>query len=237
MQWQCESITDSGKVRQVNEDSIYSGTSNQVWAVADGMGGHHRGDIASQTIVKKLALYKPGLRSGISIRRLEELINCANSSLLEKAANMDSGIIASTCAVLSIHGQSVICTWVGDSRIYRYRHHKLTQLTRDHSYQSLYEDLRIRGKSVDKTLVDEQTLTRGVGAESDLKVEHCHFSYSRGDRYLLCTDGLYKEISDNELSDLYESNQKDKDLISQLHLAYLAGGARDNLGVILLTAA
>ncbi len=237
MPWQSESITDPGKVRQVNEDSIYSATADQIWAVADGMGGHHRGDIASQAIVAQLKQYKPGQRSGVSLRRLEDLIYRANTDLVATAQRMDSGIVASTCAVLSIHRQSAICSWVGDSRIYRYRHHTLTQLTRDHSYQSLFDDLRNAGQSVDKTLVDEQTLTRGVGAENDLQIEHCHFSYMPGDRYLLCTDGLYKEVSDAELSTLYDANRLDRDLISLLHQAYLDGGARDNLGMILLTAA
>ena len=125
---------------------------------------------------------------------------------------------------------------MGDSRIYRYRNEKLEQLTRDHSYQTLFQDLRDSGQTIDETFVDEQTLTRGVGAENDLQIEHCHFSYLPGDRYLLCTDGLYKEVTDTELTTHYQSGQQDESLITQLHQAYLNGGARDNLGMILLTA-
>ena len=235
MQWQCSSRTDAGKVRKINEDSIYHNDDQQMWVVADGMGGHHRGDIASQTVVRYLDSYRAVTHTGISMQRIDNLLNAANSELIEKAETEGADIIASTCALMLRHKNSVICVWVGDSRVYRFRQGELTQLTRDHSYESLLEDMRNAGENVDDLMVNTQTLTRGIGAEDNLQIEKCHFSVEAGDRYLLCTDGLYKEVSDEELMNHYNTINDDDTLVETLHQAYLDGGARDNLGVILVT--
>ncbi|MEM7256815.1 MAG: protein phosphatase 2C domain-containing protein [Pseudomonadota bacterium] len=236
MQWQSCAITDTGKVRKLNEDSIFQNDQQHIWAVADGMGGHHRGDLASQTVVKQLHNYCVTQHSGIAVQSIDSLLHTANAELVGKAAEIDSGIIATTAAVLTCSRQSIICSWVGDSRVYRYREGCLTQLTRDHSYESILEDLRNKGESVEHVMVDTQTLTRGVGAESELIVEHCMFQVNRGDRYLICTDGLYKEVSDVELRHTYNTIHRDQELLEKLHHDYLSAGARDNLGLILLTA-
>ncbi len=236
MLWQCHTITDTGKVRSVNEDSIYHSEQHQLWAVADGMGGHHRGDIASQAIVNHLRSFTPSSHSGFSLQRIVQILNTANNELVEKAALEDAGVIASTCAILTRSKHSIICSWVGDSRIYRFRNNVLTQLTRDHSYETLIDDMRNSGQKIDDVMIDIQTLTRGVGAESNLNVEHSHFIPQKNDRYLLCTDGLYKEVSHSELQRRYAETADDQALITTLHEAYLAGGARDNLGLTLVTA-
>lgn len=235
MQWHCQAVTDPGKVRKLNEDSIFHNNDLQMWAVADGMGGHHRGDLASQTIVKHLGSYQPTAHAGIAVRQIESLLQAANSELVTMAAQDDTGIIASTCAILSRTRDSIVCSWVGDSRIYRFRSGALTRLTRDHSYESVIEDLRNSGESVEHIMVNPETLTRGVGAEPDLLVEHCHFQVAPGDRYLICTDGLYKEVSETDLRRDYTTIPQDDKLINKLHQDYLDAGARDNLGLILLT--
>ena len=235
MQWSGHAITDPGKVRKLNEDSIFYDDNRQIWMVADGMGGHHRGDIASQTIVKYVQSYLATRHGGISLERLVDLLQKANTELVEKALQDDTGISASTCAILSRRKHSIICSWVGDSRIYRLRHNKLTQLTRDHSYESLIKDMQNSGEDVEDIMVDTQALTRGVGAETQLQVEHCQFIPQAEDRYLLCTDGLYKEVPNAEIERRYIATQSDKELLTELHEAYLEGGARDNLGLILIT--
>lgn len=235
MQWQCHAVTDAGKKRKLNEDSIYHNEEQQVWAVADGMGGHHRGDLASQTIVRHLQSYTGSHHAGVTVQRLIRILQTSNAELVEKARSENAGVIASTCAVLTRCKHSIICSWVGDSRVYRYRGNVLTQLTRDHSYESLIEDLRNSGKLVDEIMGDTQALTRGVGAEPDLQVEHCHFKPLQGDRYLLCTDGLYKEVPNDALEKYYSQNPSDEVLLGKLHQAYLDGGARDNLGLILVS--
>ncbi len=235
MHWHCHAVTDPGKVRKLNEDSIFHSDEKQLWAVADGMGGHHRGDIASQTIVRHLQSFNYASHSGITVQRLVDILHTANDELIEIARVESADVVASTCAILSRSHHSIICSWVGDSRIYRFRQGELTQLTRDHSYESLIDDMRNSGQNVDDIMVDTQTLTRGVGAEPLLEVEHCHFIPQPGDRYLLCTDGLYKEVPNPELAQRYAANTSDEALTRELHQAYLDNGARDNLGLILIT--
>ena len=236
MPWQCHVATDAGKVRKVNEDSVYHSDTHQLWAVADGMGGHHRGDIASQTIVKYLQSFDLAPHAGITVQRIRSILQAANTELLEKARSEGSGIIATTCAILLRVKDTAVCIWVGDSRIYRYRTARLTSLTRDHSYESLIEDMRNSGEQVQDIMVNTQTLTRGIGAEGDLQIEMTHFPVNHGDRFLLCTDGLYKEVSEQEILKHYGEIGDDATLLSTLHQGYLDGGARDNLGIILVTA-
>ncbi|OED39511.1 hypothetical protein AB833_15190 [Chromatiales bacterium (ex Bugula neritina AB1)] len=231
-----EMISDTGKVRSINEDSIYRNESHSIWAVADGMGGHHRGDIASRAVIESLAKYQPTRHSGVTLTHLELLLKTANDQLLNLAAQENSGLIASTCTAITTYKDTLVCTWVGDSRVYRYRDTRLDQLTRDHSYHSIVEDLHNNGKTLDDYTTDLDTLTRGIGAEPNLEIEHCQYNLRPGDRLLLCTDGLYKELSDSELHSHYNNHQDDASLLSTLHNTYLERGARDNLGLILLTA-
>jgi len=233
--WQLESLTDPGKVRQHNEDSIFCNAELEICAVADGMGGHHRGDLASQTIVEMLQHYKPALHSGISLRRIESILETANTTLLENARELEAGIVASTCAILYAGSNTLVASWVGDSRIYRFRNNTLNCLTRDHTYETLFQDMRINGQNPDGIAIDPQTLTRGVGAEPDIKIEHAHFRPLPGDRYLLCTDGLYKEVADDELQQHFARSTDNAAVMEYLHALYLERGARDNLGLILLT--
>lgn len=235
MNWVSHTVTDTGKVRRINEDSIYHSDDQKIWVVADGMGGHHRGDVASQTIIESLKQISSTKHSGVCLNRIVEALSSTNSLLIEKSTTENTEIIASTCAILSCFNSYSICSWVGDSRIYRFRNSELTRLTRDHSYKSLIDDLRIQGERVNEILVDPQTLTRGVGAEEELQIEHCHYSLSPDDRFLLCTDGLYKEVDELFIQQLYLTGQNDESILAKLHDTYLNSGARDNLGLILVS--
>lgn len=237
LQWQSVAVTDTGKKRQINEDSVFVNDTQLIWAVADGMGGHSRGDYASQTVVKHLELYRDSRKSGVSMARIGELLTDANTDLIEKARQENADIVASTAAILCARPDSVICSWVGDSRVYRYRNGELLQLTRDHNYEALLLDLSNSGVETPMNLVDPQALTRGVGAEDTLDTEHCRYNAQAGDRYLVCTDGLYKEIEEQQIESLFAQWPNDAELIEQLHQMYLSGGARDNLGMVLVSAA
>ena len=236
LRWQSHWATDTGKKRRLNEDSVFVNDDELLWAVADGMGGHHQGDYASQAVVAQLGHYRYSGRSGVALTSIEQLLAAANTELTDKAARDGTGICASTVAILCAREESIICSWAGDSRIYRYRDGQLAQLTRDHNYESVLADLQDKGLEAPGGLADPQALTRGVGADDTLTPEHCRYDVRHGDRYLLCTDGLYKEINDGQLCRLFADIPANHDLIERLHQDYLSSGARDNLGMILLSA-
>ncbi len=233
--WQSVAVTDAGKKRQINEDSLFVNDTELIWAVADGMGGHARGDYASQTVVEHLGRYENSQKTGVTMRQIELLLSDANTDLVNKATELDANIIASTVAILCARNDSVICSWVGDSRIYRFRDDTLLRLTRDHTYEALLQDMNNSGADTSNTLVDPQALTRGVGADETLNTEHARYTSITGDRYLICTDGLYKEIDEDQIEQYFAQQPDDKILLNQLHETYLTNGARDNLGLVVVS--
>ena len=235
LQWQSVTISDAGKIRQVNEDSLYANDAEMIWAVADVMGGHERGDYASQRVVEHLGRYENSRRTGVTMRQIELLLSDANKDLVNKAKEVDANVIASTAAVLCARSDSLICSWVGDSRIYRFRNGSLLRLTRDHTYETLLQDMSDRGADTSKILVDSQALTRGVGAENTLNTEQARYTSIAGDRYLICTDGLYKEVDEHQIEQYFAQLPNDKELLDQLHETYLTNGARDNLGMVVVS--
>ena len=86
-----------------------------------------------------------------------------------------------------------------------------------------------------KILVDSQALPRGVGAENTLNTEQARYTSIAGDRYLICTDGLYKEVDEHQIEQYFAQLPNDKELLDQLHETYLTNGARDNLGMVLVS--
>jgi len=113
-------LSDIGNKRKVNEDSYISSDDNKIWAVADGMGGHNAGDIASQTLIKYLSEYIPSESINDSVISLEHIIHKANDDLIEKAAKLDdAAIIGATLVLLIANKSEGVILWAGDSRISR----------------------------------------------------------------------------------------------------------------------
>ena len=138
--WTSNSYTDTGKVRKINEDSVLDLSTENIWLVADGMGGHSHGDYASQLVVNTLRNFSSSVHSGISKARIVAALDYCNTQLLQKAKNDRVDIVGCTVALLHARAHSVMCSWSGDSRIYRLRNDELTQLTQDHSQESAIND-------------------------------------------------------------------------------------------------
>ena len=231
MKWSAMHYTDTGLVRTHNEDALIDSSDEHLWAVADGMGGHEAGDYASQHVVDQLGTYKYHVRPGICLSRLNDLLRKSNQHLLEKARDEHRGTIGCTVAALIVSRLHVICSWSGDSRIYRMRSGTLKQLTRDHNYGSLLEDRNVV-QFPDSPSDNAEMLTAAIGGEETLHVEHCWFCLQADDRFLLCTDGLYKEMQDREIESAL-NDESDPDLIVQsLANLYKERGARDNAGIM-----
>jgi len=222
-------------VRQLNEDSCMEMAWHGLWAVADGMGGHAAGDFASQSVVK--ALREIGNHEDLNclVADAERALQSVNSMLVQEASRRQEQIIGSTVAVLAVFGDSCVCVWAGDSRIYRYRHATLTQLTQDHSQ---VEELIARGlitrKDAEK-LPGSNAITRAVGVTEHLELDSVSSDVNAGDIFLLCSDGLYNEVSNEDIGkflavgDCRESAEK---LVQNA----LDHGARDNVSVVVVRA-
>lgn len=229
--WTSSQYTDTGKVRNINEDSLIVNDQHFLWAVADGMGGHENGDYASQYVTDILSQYRNADTIGSAIARIDRCLAHCNTHLVEKAAAEQRDIIGCTLALLYIHDQQAYCVWSGDSRIYRLRNSQLLQMTRDHNYECLTLDRDLIANP-NAMAGDEQMLTCAIGGDIELQIEHCHYSTQENDQYFLCTDGLYKEISEQELCDTLNQFEPGEAAVNALAQLYQERGARDNVGMV-----
>jgi len=230
--WHSACATDAGKVRTVNEDACLDLPELGLWVVADGMGGHEAGDVASHMIIEHLRqISEPyDLNSFVSEaqRRLLEV----NRSLREMATQQySSATIGSTVVVLLAYDRQCACLWVGDSRIYRLRNDKLEQMTKDHSMVEEYIDEGLmRPEEANNSRV-ANVLTRAVGAEDELGIDLRIVDMQDGDSFLLCSDGLYREVSHEEIAELMTNQDDCVTMTNNLLERALNKGAKDNVTV------
>lgn len=231
--WQSFAKTDKGKVRKYNEDAILDRPDLGLWVVADGMGGHQAGDLASRKIIH--ALNKIHLSSSLesSITQVKEALQLVNHELRELAAkSYDQQIIGSTVVALIAGKSHFACLWAGDSRLYRLRDQKLLQLTRDHcDEQEDMADLLSIGASTE--LKQNNVITRAVGAYNELDMDCQIFTTQSGDLFLLSSDGLDKELSFQEIEQVLIDNVYN-DSVEILLEKVLNSRARDNTSVIVV---
>lgn len=225
-----------GLVRRVNEDSYYINDTNDVLAVADGMGGYVGGEIASKTAVEAIAYYFQNYTHS-SPMQLEKAIQYANSCILSKT-KIDSSLegMGTTVSMLALSENKAFWAHVGDSRIYLLRDGDLIQITQDHS---VVASLVRQGKLTEEESLhhpDKNVLTRAVGVDETLKVDSGGFIVREGDRILLCTDGLNTLVSNDELTTaLSDLARNERDIIHDLFARVYQNGAKDNVTAILLT--
>lgn len=227
-------MTDAGRVRGHNEDAVLELGAESLWCVADGMGGHHDGAHASALAVKALARYRASPHRGIALARLEMLVARCNEMLLRHARDRDVDIIGCTLAVLTLHGTSALASWCGDARVYRLRGERLLGLTRDHSVgaESDDRDLHVQPEPHQH---GRAALTAAVGGGQTPRLEHSWFALEAGDRFVLCTDGLVKELDDAEIAQALGSNDSAEAAVTTLFERYHQRGARDNIGIVGVT--
>ncbi|MFC1589035.1 PP2C family protein-serine/threonine phosphatase [Pseudomonadota bacterium] len=196
-----DGMTDVGKRRLHNEDSFYASDDKCLWFVADGMGGHNAGDFASQSLVNDAeAFFTPGGSIEESTEILEEIIQQTNLNLIKKASNIaDDTLIGATIALLLSKDSQGVVLWAGDSRIYRVRSGNIEQLTTDHSLVNDMIEQKLINPDDAESHPDKNKITRAIGYDKDLELDYRKISILPGDRYILCSDGLTKELSDNEI--------------------------------------
>lgn len=238
--WDSAAGTHVGRVRQINEDSFLDLPGIGLWAVADGMGGHDAGDVASQTVIEELSRVPPPISREALIGNIEQRVRAANARLCRLAEDRGGGVVGSTVAVLACCAGSALCLWAGDSRVYRWRDGALRRLTEDHS--QVQEMVRLGLVSADE--VDSQPggniITRAVGASQHLNLDRQWFDLAPGDIFLLCSDGLTAHLKDAEIAAVLTeigSSQGPENCapaVARLVDQTLERGAKDNVTVVIV---
>ena len=230
--WQSYGLSVVGLRRKLNEDAILDRGDIGLWAVADGMGGHSAGDVASKALVEALSAIPPVEDLEHFSEQVASAIHTVNHSLVQMAQNRSDGqIIGSTIIVLLMVGKEFRYLWAGDSRLYRYRCGNLEQLTTDHS---LYNESISQGLSPTDGSLEQgrgNIITRAVGADVQLQLDWGQGEVEEGDLFLLCSDGIDKELSHDDIAASCVEGSV-QDITERLvHEAEDRGG-RDNISVI-----
>jgi len=230
--WQSQSAIDIGKRRKHNEDALLDRPEKGLWVVADGMGGHQAGDVASSMIVNALDQLQPGKDLQKSVQEVSSCLYRINNQLRQLATNhYHNQIVGSTVVVLIAGNEdSLVCVWAGDSRLYRLRNHRLQQMTVDHC-ETMDESNDVSQSGIHELKVNN-VITRAIGAFDQLELDYKYIDCQIGDKFLLCSDGVDKELSRKEIEEiLIEENENDAEALMQ---AVLVKQASDNVSIIVI---
>ena len=224
--------THVGRVRTNNEDSYALRPEIAFWAVADGMGGHEKGEWASAALTEAVAgVTLPADLDG-ACAAVADMIHAANARMFGEAA--ERGIqMGSTFVALHFSGSAFALFWVGDSRGYVLRDGVLHQLTRDHSQvQAMVDRGLIRPEEVDGHPMSH-VLARAVGAQAEVEVDVIVDEALPDDVFLLCSDGLTNRVSDAEIAEALASHGH-QDALDRLIALTLDRGAPDNVTAVII---
>lgn len=223
--------TETGKVRRRNEDSILVRDDAGLWVVADGLGGHSAGDYASGMIVERLAALPRDGDLFEFIEAIEDTLVGINSDLRRTAQLRGTDIIGSTVVVLVHDKDLMLCGWVGDSRAYSFEDGRLDQISRDHVYGQRDDVTQFGG---DKSQPGNGALTRAVGADDVLFVDWVVADNRPGTRFVLCSDGVNKEMSDDEIEAACRRHGTAPAVLDELFEVSMQRAARDNVSAVIV---
>lgn len=229
--------SDTGTLRVQNEDSFLA--EEKIFVVADGMGGHNAGEVASAMAIKMLA---EAQANGISdASQLAKVIEQINHSIFQAAANQtDQRGMGTTLAVLALtpnettNEVSAAVANIGDSRTYLFRNDEFRQVSVDHSYvQDLVSEGLITREEA-RTHARRNIVTRALGIEPSVAVDTWTLPLITGDRYVLCSDGLVDEVTDEAIEKCVKQKIEPQKVADQLVALANANGGRDNITVIIV---
>ena len=232
------SLTDIGRVREINQDSIAVEPDEGLFIVADGMGGHAAGEKASQTAVQiiceRLASAKT-LANGALLDTLQTAIQDANRTIIQ--TSMDEPTMrgmGTTATVIVTHGNQIYVGHVGDSRAYLVRNRRIDQLTEDHSIVAQLVRARAITPQEAARHPYRNVITRCLGMQAEVEADTQQREFKPGDRVLMCSDGLSGLVSDDEmLQHILSSDDPQKTAQDLVNLANSRGGS-DNISVVLI---
>ena len=230
--WASYGLTVVGHKRQHNEDAMLNCPERGIWVVADGMGGHQAGDMASQLIVDSLSALPSVDGMEARVEGVCSKLQNINYELCRFADDLQQGsIVGSTVVVLLAQGEECAAIWAGDSRLYRLRGGVLSKVTEDHTLLDELMACGLMSREVAELQAGANVITRAIGGQSELLLDVLRFKAQAGDRYLLCSDGLDKEVSEAEIQSLL-GNGSCQTGAETLIEAALNGLGRDNITVV-----
>jgi len=233
--WQSAAQSHRGNRRKTNEDSVLCRPDVALWVVADGMGGHMAGDVASQAITDALGRLRLEGQLSDDVDRVEDMLLAVNDELrLHARTQCQGGTVGSTVVTLLVRDEVGVVLWAGDSRLYRLRGGRLEQVTRDHNPVSDLLDSGVVTEA-DALAADTNIITRAVGGQANLSLDVAVFDVRCGDTLLLCSDGLYRELDNVALKEILAGDAV-QDVARRLLDRALAGAARDNVSVVVARA-
>jgi protein phosphatase len=218
-------------VRQHNEDACLERPDLGLWVVADGLGGHLAGDVASQMVTSELgAIQTPATSLDDLIDRARARIQDVNGRL-HTLSQRHRQLVGSTVVVLFAYGQRGACLWAGDSRLYCHSEGRLNQITTDHTrMQRLIEEGLLPPEEASSEHPASYVVTRALGAQPEIELEERYFDLHGSDTCLLCSDGLLRHVANNELAELLPTDAPGP-VAKQLLDMTLARGAADNVTI------
>lgn len=228
--------SDTGLVRANNEDAFIILQDDHCFILADGMGGHNAGEIASHEAVHFLAALMKTVPKKLSLDKLlheiQQFIRKTNEHVhLLSIKNPRWHGMGTTLCLAFIHKETLICAHVGDSRIYRIRNGMITRLTQDHS---LKDEMIAKGELDESaTFLYKNVITRAIGTHPSVVPDIKTYHYEAGDIYFLCTDGLTDCIKDGELASIILTSSSMKEAAENLVKEANLCGGNDNITIVI----
>lgn len=230
-------VSDKGRVREHNEDTIRWDVSGG-WAIlADGMGGHLAGEVASALASETIAFCLSELENGDAMQvkaALQDAVIAANRAIHAQAlADASCHSMGTTVVVAKLHDDLLSCAHVGDSRLYRFNTEGVALLSHDHSLVQELVDEGFMSQEEAASSIHKNVITRALGLQDSVKVDLLQVPAASGDLFLLCSDGLSDKIPENELGRYLEDGSLDSMAQALVDEANERGG-EDNISVILI---
>lgn len=231
-------LTDVGKNRVTNQDYVYCksdavGNLPNVFIVADGMGGHKAGDIASVTAVDAVLKSIEQSQKTDVISIMEEAVREANKTLYEKSkSNEEWAGMGTTLVLATVVDSTIFVANIGDSRLYLIDD-GIHQITRDHSYVEEMVSIGEIDKSEARTHSKKNIITRAIGVEEETHADFFEVQFKKGDKLLMCSDGLTNMIEDNDILSVIAGNNDIESTVHKLIDLANDSGGKDNIAVLI----
>ena len=235
MGFECASRTHVGLRRKINEDSVFADPERGLWAVADGMGGHEAGEVASAMVADALRCLPEAADIDELSGKAVEALTQVNRELIDLARSIDrgpKGTIGTTVVGLAIADGSFRCFWMGDSRAYRLRDGTIERVSHDHSLVQNLVDAGMLKPEEAETHENANLITRAVGVSEQVEVDIVSGDARPGDQFLLASDGLTRVVRDEEIA-AELGRSAPAQAVDNLIETVLARGAPDNVSIVI----